>query len=91
MLIGLVTKNGILIVEFANQRKATGLSKNEAVISAAASRLRPILHGRGSGPLPRAWIVPRQRAGAGGLRQSNRGPIDLPAARRDLRRGRSGG
>ena len=43
MLIGLVTKNGILIVEFANQRKATGLSKNEAVISAAASRLRPIL------------------------------------------------
>ena len=43
MLIGLVTKNGILIVEFANQRKAAGLSKNEAVISAAASRLRPIL------------------------------------------------
>ncbi|MBK7631604.1 MAG: efflux RND transporter permease subunit [Ignavibacteriales bacterium] len=43
MLIGLVTKNGILIVEFANQRKATGLSKNEAVVSAAASRLRPIL------------------------------------------------
>ncbi len=43
MLIGLVTKNGILIVEFANQRKAAGLTKNEAVISAAASRLRPIL------------------------------------------------
>lgn len=43
MLIGLVTKNGILIVEFANQRKASGLSKDEAVISAAASRLRPIL------------------------------------------------
>jgi multidrug efflux pump len=43
MLIGLVTKNGILIVEFANQRKAAGLSKDEAVISAAASRLRPIL------------------------------------------------
>jgi multidrug efflux pump len=43
MLIGLVTKNGILIVEFANQRKAAGLSKNQAVISAAASRLRPIL------------------------------------------------
>ena len=40
MLIGLVTKNGILIVEFANQRKAAGLSKNEAVISAAASRLK---------------------------------------------------
>jgi multidrug efflux pump len=43
MLIGLVTKNGILIVEFANQRKATGLSKTDAVISAAISRLRPIL------------------------------------------------
>ncbi|HEX7356176.1 MAG TPA: efflux RND transporter permease subunit [Ignavibacteriaceae bacterium] len=43
MLIGLVTKNGILIVEFANQRKAAGLSKDDAVINAAASRLRPIL------------------------------------------------
>ncbi len=43
MLIGLVTKNGILIVEFANQRKATGLSVIEAVKSAAASRFRPIL------------------------------------------------
>ncbi|HCY75255.1 MAG TPA: acriflavin resistance protein [Ignavibacteriales bacterium] len=43
MLIGLVTKNGILIVEFANQRKAAGLTKDEAVISAASSRLRPIL------------------------------------------------
>jgi len=43
MLIGLVTKNGILIVEFANQRKATGLDKVEAVQRAAVSRLRPIL------------------------------------------------
>ncbi|MBI5215940.1 MAG: efflux RND transporter permease subunit [Ignavibacteriae bacterium] len=43
MLIGLVTKNGILIVEFANQRKATGLSKMEAVKSAASARFRPIL------------------------------------------------
>lgn len=43
MLIGLVTKNGILIVEFANQRKAAGIEKTEAVISAAISRLRPIL------------------------------------------------
>lgn len=43
MLIGLVTKNGILIVEFANQRKAAGLEKTEAVISAATARLRPIL------------------------------------------------
>jgi multidrug efflux pump len=43
MLIGLVTKNGILIVEFANQRKAAGLSKMEAVKSAASARFRPIL------------------------------------------------
>ncbi len=43
MLIGLVTKNGILIVEFANQRKQTGLSSLQAVLSAASSRFRPIL------------------------------------------------
>ena len=43
MLIGLVTKNGILIVEFANQRKAAGLTKMEAIVDAAAARLRPIL------------------------------------------------
>jgi multidrug efflux pump len=43
MLIGLVTKNGILIVEFANQRKALGLALDEAVVSAATARLRPIL------------------------------------------------
>jgi multidrug efflux pump len=43
MLIGLVTKNGILIVEFANQRKAAGLSVMEAIEDASVSRLRPIL------------------------------------------------
>jgi len=43
MLIGLVAKNGILIVEFANQRKQTGLPKLEAVKDAALARLRPIL------------------------------------------------
>jgi multidrug efflux pump len=43
MLIGLVTKNGILIVEFANQRKESGMSKMEAIKYAAASRFRPIL------------------------------------------------
>jgi len=42
-LVGLVTKNGILIVEFANQRMEHGLSKYDAVIEAATSRLRPIL------------------------------------------------
>jgi multidrug efflux pump len=43
MLIGLVTKNGILIVEFANQRKAAGLDKITAIKDAAAARFRPIL------------------------------------------------
>jgi HAE1 family hydrophobic/amphiphilic exporter-1/multidrug efflux pump len=43
MLIGLVTKNGILIVEFANQKRKFGLKKQEAVIEAATQRLRPIL------------------------------------------------
>lgn len=43
MLIGLVTKNGILIVEFANQRKAQGDSPIQAIIVAAESRFRPIL------------------------------------------------
>ncbi|MBM2840663.1 MAG: cation/multidrug efflux pump [Bacteroidetes bacterium] len=43
MLVGLVTKNGILIVEFANQQKAKGLKLLEAVQVAAAARFRPIL------------------------------------------------
>lgn len=43
MLIGLVTKNGILIVEFANQLREKGKSKQEAIREAAAARLRPIL------------------------------------------------
>jgi multidrug efflux pump len=42
-LVGLVTKNGILIVEFANQRMEHGLAKYEAVVEAATARLRPIL------------------------------------------------
>lgn len=43
MLIGLVTKNGILIVEFANQQKLEGMKIKDAVIEASAMRLRPIL------------------------------------------------
>jgi multidrug efflux pump len=43
MLIGLVTKNGILIVEFANQRKLGGMSLLDAIKDASASRFRPIL------------------------------------------------
>ncbi|PJJ80160.1 efflux RND transporter permease subunit [Mucilaginibacter auburnensis] len=42
-LVGLVTKNGILIVEFANQRMEHGIEKYEAVVEAATARLRPIL------------------------------------------------
>jgi multidrug efflux pump len=42
-LVGLVSKNGILIVEFANKLQESGLSKLEAVKSAAVTRLRPIL------------------------------------------------
>lgn len=43
MLIGLVVKNGILIVEFANQRQNSGLEKYDAVLGASLQRLRPIL------------------------------------------------
>ncbi|MBO5874282.1 MAG: efflux RND transporter permease subunit, partial [Rikenellaceae bacterium] len=43
MLVGLVAKNGILIVEFANQRRQQGLSIIEAVQNASEGRLRPIL------------------------------------------------
>lgn len=43
MLIGLVTKNGILIVEFANQNRLKGMGRTEAAVYAATQRLRPIL------------------------------------------------
>ena len=43
MLIGLVAKNGILIVEFANQKQETGIDKMQAIREAAIQRLRPIL------------------------------------------------
>jgi multidrug efflux pump subunit AcrB len=43
LLIGIVTKNGILIVEFANQKQRAGMTKAVAAFEAASSRLRPIL------------------------------------------------
>lgn len=43
MLIGLVSKNAILIIEFANQRKEQGMEKMQAIVDAAAVRFRPIL------------------------------------------------
>jgi multidrug efflux pump len=69
MLIGIVTKNGILIVEFANQRKEAGLSKIDAVLEASIARFRPILMTSLStifGILPIALSL----GSAGGSRQS---------------------
>ena len=43
LLIGLMTKNGILIVEFANQLRERGYSVRDAVVEASVMRLRPIL------------------------------------------------
>ncbi|TCO82241.1 multidrug efflux pump [Plasticicumulans lactativorans] len=43
MLVGLITKNGILIVEFANQLRGAGMAAREAVVEASRLRLRPIL------------------------------------------------
>ncbi len=57
MLIGLITKHGILIVEFSNQLRARGVAKLEAVIEASTLRLRPILMTTGAmvlGALPLA-------------------------------------
>ncbi|HEU4352255.1 MAG TPA: efflux RND transporter permease subunit [Burkholderiales bacterium] len=60
MLIGLITKHGILIVEFANQLRDRGLAAAEAVAQAATLRLRPILMTTGAmvlGALPLALAV----------------------------------
>jgi len=43
LLIGIVTKNGILIVEFANQKRKLGMSKRVAAFEAASARFRPII------------------------------------------------
>jgi multidrug efflux pump len=57
MLIGLITKHGILIVEFANQLRGRGMAARDAVVEAATLRLRPILMTTGAmvlGALPLA-------------------------------------
>jgi len=57
-LVGLITKHGILIVEFANQLRARGLDKVEAVVEASVLRLRPILMTTGAmvlGSIPLAF------------------------------------
>jgi len=43
MLMGLVTKNAILLIDFAKQRRAEGIERNQALIEAAGQRLRPII------------------------------------------------
>jgi HAE1 family hydrophobic/amphiphilic exporter-1 len=43
MLLGLVTKNGILLVDFANQQRAKGMTRRDALLAAARTRLRPII------------------------------------------------
>jgi HAE1 family hydrophobic/amphiphilic exporter-1 len=43
MLMGLVTKNGILLIDFTNQQRAAGMSRREALLSAGRVRLRPII------------------------------------------------
>ncbi len=43
MLVGLITKHGILIVEFANHLQRKGIERFDAVVEAATLRLRPIL------------------------------------------------
>jgi multidrug efflux pump subunit AcrB len=43
VLVGIVTKNGILIVEFANQKRLEGQDRMQAVLNAAAERVRPII------------------------------------------------
>ncbi|WP_305042249.1 efflux RND transporter permease subunit [Geoalkalibacter sp.] len=62
-LVGLITKHGILIVEFANQLREEGLSKLEAVIESATLRLRPILMTTGAMVL---GVVPLALAGGAG-------------------------
>jgi multidrug efflux pump len=59
-LVGLITKNGILIVEFSNQLQEQGRSRMDAVIEASALRLRPILMTTGAmvlGALPLAMAI----------------------------------
>jgi HAE1 family hydrophobic/amphiphilic exporter-1 len=78
MLMGLVTKNGILLVDFANQQRAAGKARREALLTAARIRLRPIVMTTtamifGMSPIALAWgqgaeaRAPMARAVIGGL------------------------
>jgi multidrug efflux pump len=63
-LIGLITKHGILIVEFANQLRSKGMPLSEAVAEAAALRLRPILMTTGAMVLGAVPLALASGAGA---------------------------
>ena len=63
-LVGLVSKNGILIVEFANHLQEQGLAKYEAIKGAAATRLRPVLMTAGATVLGHFPLVLVSGAGA---------------------------
>jgi HAE1 family hydrophobic/amphiphilic exporter-1 len=78
MLMGLVTKNAILLVDFTNQARREGLSRNEALLQAGTTRLRPIVMTTLAmifGMLPLAFAIgagaemraPMARAVIGGL------------------------
>jgi multidrug efflux pump len=64
MLIGLITKHGILIVEFSNQLRARGMAQLEAVIEASTLRLRPILMTTGAMVLGAVPLAVATGAGA---------------------------
>ena len=63
-LVGLITKHGILIVEFANQQQIMGLDRRAAVIEAAVLRLRPILMTTGAMVLGALPLAMAEGAGA---------------------------
>jgi len=68
-LVGLIAKHGILIVQFANEQQAAGLSKRRAIEEAATIRLRPILMTTGSMVLGVLPLVLAGGAGAAGRSQ----------------------
>ncbi|MFN7862300.1 MAG: efflux RND transporter permease subunit [Curvibacter sp.] len=63
-LVGLITKHGILIVEFANQMREQGMEMKEAVVKAASQRLRPILMTTGAMVLGAVPLAVSTGAGA---------------------------
>jgi multidrug efflux pump len=63
-LIGLITKHGILMVEFANQQREHGMSRREAIVAGAKIRLRPILMTTAAMALAAVPLITAQGAGA---------------------------